>query len=585
MTAFTSSAPSRSSLSRAGLLVGTLVLALVWLIPGLTGHDPWKQDEAYSFGIIWNMARTGDLVVPTLAADPFMEKPPAYYITAAGLVRLLDGYLPAHDAARLATGFYMALALLFTGLLARATWGPGQGAVGVILLISMAGLLVSGHFMITDNALTAGMAMAYYGLLRARRDRWGGVWLGTGAGLAFMSKGLLGPGILGVSGLLLFLFRDWRSRTYFHSLGVAVLCALPWLLIWPTALYLRSPELFQLWFWDNNFGRFFGPDLFTLLFGEYDFGRYHGLSDLGPPVQPYFWLYTVAWVTFPVLPLAAWTLLNPLWNQGSSAFQNPGVRMALVVSMVGWGLLFGSQSGRDLYTLPLLPLLAVIAAGGLETLPRTLVRIGYWLSLGLFGLTSLILWGFWLYGIGVGHPPHWAWLGTFLTLDYEFTFDRRALLIALAMQIAWALALLRWRPPRTAALLAWPLGVTLAWGLTITLHLPWIEQARTYRGVFTAMRAALPDQFNCLADYKVQPLRECERGILHYVTGITTEHVDSPAATRCDFFLTETNLRARGTAIDIGPGWQLIWQGSLPPVHRDLFSLFRREPAIQEAGP
>ncbi|WP_295413806.1 glycosyltransferase family 39 protein, partial [uncultured Thiodictyon sp.] len=352
--------------SRLALWAGTLLLALAYLIPGLTGHDPWKQDEAYSFGIIYNMATTGDLVVPTLAADPFMEKPPAYYITAAGLVRLLHGYLPAHDAARLASGLYLALAFLFTGLMARATWGEGRGLIGVIALIATVGLIVSGHFMITDTALTAGMAMACYGLLRTRIDHWGGFWLGTGAGLAFMSKGLLVPGILGISVVLLALFRDWRSWTYVKALLVAALAALPWLLIWPTALYLRSPELFHLWFWDNNFG------------------RYLGFSELGPPTVHLFWLQTVPWVTFPVLPLALWSL----WSKRQTAFGNPGVRMALVVSVVGWGVLFGSSTARELYTLPLLPLLAVLAAGALERLPRPVVTFSYWFSAGLFGLLS-----------------------------------------------------------------------------------------------------------------------------------------------------------------------------------------------------
>ena len=547
-------APTGSLSARAAILTGTLILALAYLIPGLVGHDPWKQDEAYSFGIIHNMVQTGDLVVPTLAADPFMEKPPAYYITAAGLVHLLEGQLPAHDAARLATGLYMALALLFTGLITRATWGAGQGAAGVILLISTAGLLLNGHFMITDTALMAGMTMAYYGLLLARQDRWGGFWLGTGAGLSFLSKGLLGPGILGISGLLLLLFSDWRCRTYLRSLAVAVVIALPWLLIWPTALYLRSPELFQLWFWDNNFG------------------RYLGFSELGPPARALFWLYTVPWVTLPVLPLAIWTL----WSLGWTAVRNPGVRLALVVTVVGWSLLFGSHTGRDLYSLPLLPLLAVIAAGGLPTLPRRVVRAAYWLSAVLFGTFALILWGFWLHGIITGWPPQWSFITGFLTLDFQFTVDRSALAAALVFQAAWLLTLLLARPPRTAALLAWPVGLTLVWGLLATLHLPWINQAKSYRGVFYELREHLPADFNCLADIRFRELRECERGMLHYVTGITTEHVNHPGETRCDYVITETNLRALGRDIRLGPGWELIWQGSLAPVHRDLFSLFRR---------
>jgi hypothetical protein len=87
-------------------LLALVFLVAAYVVPDLIGHDPWKQDEAYSFGIIYNLVRTGDWVVPRLAADPFMEKPPAYYITAAGFARLFSPPLQMHDAARLATGLY-----------------------------------------------------------------------------------------------------------------------------------------------------------------------------------------------------------------------------------------------------------------------------------------------------------------------------------------------------------------------------------------------------------------------------------------------------------------------------------------------
>ena len=120
-------AHSPGRLRRFGLMLGVVLVALAYILPGLTGHDPWKQDEAYSFGIIYNMVTTGDLVVPTLAADPFLEKPPAYYISATGMVHLLGDVLPMHDAARVTTGIYLALTFLFAGLWARRTWGPGLG--------------------------------------------------------------------------------------------------------------------------------------------------------------------------------------------------------------------------------------------------------------------------------------------------------------------------------------------------------------------------------------------------------------------------------------------------------------------------
>src|SRR5512137_1587692 len=101
--------PRKSSLRPA--LFGLLFLA--WMLPGLIGRDPWKADEAYSFGLVLNMLETGDLVVPTLGSDPFLEKPPVFYITATGFAKIFSPPLALHEAARVACIFYMILTLIF----------------------------------------------------------------------------------------------------------------------------------------------------------------------------------------------------------------------------------------------------------------------------------------------------------------------------------------------------------------------------------------------------------------------------------------------------------------------------------------
>ena len=93
------------------LMLGTL--CVVWLLTGLVGHDPWKPDEAYSFGLIFSMLQGEHWLVPTLAGDPFMENPPLFYWTAALSAQLFSPLLPLHDGARLASGFYTGLTLLF----------------------------------------------------------------------------------------------------------------------------------------------------------------------------------------------------------------------------------------------------------------------------------------------------------------------------------------------------------------------------------------------------------------------------------------------------------------------------------------
>ena len=75
------------------------MLCLTWLGTGLVGHDPWKPDEAYSFGLIYSILQSGDWLVPAIAGEPFMDKPPLYYWTAALFARLFSPLLPLHDGA------------------------------------------------------------------------------------------------------------------------------------------------------------------------------------------------------------------------------------------------------------------------------------------------------------------------------------------------------------------------------------------------------------------------------------------------------------------------------------------------------
>ena len=41
--------------AKAGLLA---LLCATWIITGIIGHDPWKPDEAYSFGLIYYILRS-----------------------------------------------------------------------------------------------------------------------------------------------------------------------------------------------------------------------------------------------------------------------------------------------------------------------------------------------------------------------------------------------------------------------------------------------------------------------------------------------------------------------------------------------
>ena len=239
-----------------------VVLAIAYVLPGLVGHDPWKQDETYITSIIDHLRHTDDWVVPHSAGLPFLEKPPLYFLVAAESADIFSPWLEAHDGARLANALWMGIVLGCLAIAAKRAWPrSSQPVAGAVLtLIACVGLLLQAHLLVVDVALLAGFSAALLGFCTiCDRPVIGGVLLGTGAGIGFLAKGLLAPGCLSLTALFLpALFAPWRTRVYVRGLTVAMIASLPWIVVWPVALYISAPDLFEQWFWQENLGRFFG---------------------------------------------------------------------------------------------------------------------------------------------------------------------------------------------------------------------------------------------------------------------------------------------------------------------------------------
>ena len=50
----------------------TALIALLWILPGLIGHDPWRS-EAISVALVSHIVEAGDWVVPAIARAPMAE--------------------------------------------------------------------------------------------------------------------------------------------------------------------------------------------------------------------------------------------------------------------------------------------------------------------------------------------------------------------------------------------------------------------------------------------------------------------------------------------------------------------------------
>ncbi|MDD5240259.1 MAG: glycosyltransferase family 39 protein [Sulfuricella sp.] len=529
-------------------------LCLAWILPGLVGHELWKPDEAHNSGVISHIIHSGDWIVPTLAGEPFMEKPPLYYATAALFGKTFSFALPLHDAVRLSTGFFMAITLLLTGLTGRELWGKGYGCIAVLTLIGCLGLLVRAHEMITDVSLLTGFAIAIYGFsLGQRRAMLGGFWLGTGTGVGFLSKGLLAPGIIGVTALLLpLLFRDWRNKNYAVNLAVASAAVLPWLVIWPVLLYLRSPDLFMEWFWINNLGRFFG------------------FTHLGPSNGHWHYFEILPWFAWPALPIALWTL----WHDGRTSLKRPETQLALTLFLVMLTVLSMASDAREVYALPMLLPLSLLAAPGVATLRRGAASALNWFSITTFGVFAGLLWFFW-FALVTGHPAERAEHLRELQPGYIPAFEPLHFTIALLATIAWLIIVFRVRslPRNPRGLVSWAAGITMIWGIIMTLWLPWIDAGMSYRSMISSLQRALPAQHECISSSN---LGESQRGVLEFYAHIHTQRTEITKHAECNLLLVQGS--PNDPPPPHSPEWRKIWEGNRPGDKMERYRLFQRTP-------
>ena len=536
-------------------LAACLYLIAFYLLPGLIGHDPWKQDETYIADIVRTMLDTGNMLVPTMAGEPFMEKPPLYYWVAAACTWLSSPFLPMHDGARLANLALLGPACLILARTSRLYWKCGNDSVAPLVLLACLGMENHAHLMLTDIAMLPGCALALLAFAGCReRPRWSGLLLGTGVGIGFLAKGLLVPGAIGLGAVLLpAWFRQWREPAYLRTLLIAFVAALPWLLIWPIEIYLRSPSLFVDWFWLNNVGRFLG----------------FSVPMLGAAHDPHFWMRNLPWFTFPALPLA----LATVWQRRASLLADTRLQPPLVLSLVLAAVLALSASARNNYALPLLLPLSLLAVPAVIGLPEALDRFWDWGARAVFGCLAVLIWAVWADMMLRGAPPQW--LAAPSTFPQELAAPNLAgLALAAFVTLVALVAGKQLLHGAGRGLFSWVIGLALCWALLSTLLLPWINYGKSYRSVYASIRAALPAEYRCMSS---AGLGESERAMLDYYLGILTWRREAGAPLDCDVLLVNGFSSAPPRDIDAAR-WMLAWQGARPGDTRERFWLFSARP-------
>ncbi|MGB8518495.1 MAG: glycosyltransferase family 39 protein [Gallionella sp.] len=523
------------------------LLCLVWVSTGLVGHDPWKPDEAYSFGLIYSMLQHGDWLVPTLAGESFMDKPPLYYWTAAIFAKLFSALLPLHDGARLASGFYSGLTLLFLGLAGRKLYGENRGWAAAIILIGCLGMLVHAHQIVTDMAFLSGCAMIIYGLSHSQEKyKRAGIWMGLGLGIGFMSKGFIAPILFFLTvATLPGLFHVWRKRSYALSISISVIVALPWLTIWPILVYLHSPQLFSEWAWIHNIGRW-------LQYAQH-----------GPSQESLYYLQNLPWLAWPALPLA----ILVVWKSRHRLAQRDDLQLPLVSFVVMLIVLSFVPNIEEVFVLPILLPISLLATASLSMLKRGAANALDWFGLMVFAMLAIAMW--------------WGWAGLLLNngakithwfRDYQPSFEpalhSTAFSIALVATVLWVV--LVWRVGRSMrrAVVNWAGGITLIWILAMTLWLPWLDSGKSYRNMVVDLKHAMPEKYNCV---RRENLGDGQRAMLHYFGNIITQQ---DAQKNCDLRLIQGQKLAHLSPNETR--WMKVWEGSRMDDKNEQYRLYKR---------
>ena len=518
-----------------------VVILAVYLFP--FSHDPWKPDEGYSFGLVYHAFESGDWVVPQLAGEPFMEKPPLFFLVASEFAHLFAPPLAVHDAARIAAPFFMVIAIAFLILTTRKLYGSGWPAAAI--LVCCFGLFEFVHYIITDLALMAGFAIAFYGLaIGLARPYRAGFFVGTGLGVGFMAKGLLAVGIIGLTAALLPLIitREWWRKEFWYFTGASFLAAIPWLTIWPAALWLRDPFLFGEWFWTNNWGRFLGA------------------NNLGPSSAGLsHYLEIIPWFAFPAWPLALWTLWSRGWRASS-------VRLPIVYLAVMVFVLSVSADGRQLYALPFLLPLAALGAGAVEKIARVAwINI---LGLVVFGFLIFFVWGCW-FVLQTGWPAVILHKLTTYQPGYAVTFNGWVFAIALAGTLVWLGRVVFCRQGIAAVLINWTTGIAVVWLLVGCFLVPFLDVGKTYREIMLRVKK----DTGGAKTIATCNLGETQRAMLHYFAGAMPVRAENNPAVTNKYLLLQTD---RDKPIAMSQEWTFLWQDNRPGDDVEITSLYER---------
>ena len=421
--------------------------------------------------------------------------------------------------------------------------------VAVLLFLGCLGLLIRAHEMTSDLAGLAGFAISLYGLsLALRRPVLGGVAAGIGMGVAFLGDGFLPLAMLALLvAVLPAVAPAWRSRAYGLTAVAAFACAAPLVAAYPMMLGAKAPIWLQFWINAQSLARWSDP-----------LSR-ASLADL------VYFAKIVPWYAWPAWPLAAWSV----WRSRRMLATRKAIQLPLAAFAVFLVVLSLFGEAREVNAMPMLLPLALLGVAELDSVPRGGASALDWFGVTTFFLLAALIWIGWI-AVMTGRPEGvLGWIRNEVPgFTYQFSF--LAFALASLLTLIWLVVAARSLRSTRRALVNWTAGITMVWMLVMTLGVPLVDQARSYRAVSSKLVTALPANFRCIAS---KNLGDAQRALLDYFIGLRAIRIEAPAARRCNALLVQAVTEREPPAPE---GWRERWRGSRPGDRHEVFILYER---------
>ena len=538
-----------------------LSLCLTYVVLGLVGHNPWKPLDAASFGYMRSLAlgETSFWNLQIAGLSPEWDAYLPYWLGSIS-IQVFSNLIAIDVAARLPFAiltlmsmyctwqgiYYLArnphaqpVAFAFGGEAKPKDYARSLADAGLLAYLACLGLALPSHEM-------SPMAVQL-----------------DSVSLIFLGASLMS--FYPIRGLVLWFF-GLAMLTMSGAPTVATFTGLGSLLLWfKHPLSLRSHLIFMSFALLIITGLSFAMDLWRWRFlnwAEFS-GSWRDTAEL--------WV----WFLWPAWPLATWTMWR--WR-GHWRHQIWSQHLILPLMLFGVCALASlTTQDPDRTLLLTLPTIAALAAFALPTLGRSVSALIDWFTLLFFTGGAIAIWGVWL-SMETGIPQQPALNVQRLVPGFVHQFEVLPFVVAMLATVIW-FKLIIWRIGRHPTVI-WKsmvlpaTGATLCWTLLMTLWLPILDRALSFKPWANEISNAIP---SAVCIYASGLDRSEIAGLSYHGNYHFFAFDQANQSAQCEWLFIRSNNGIALHPVDLN-GWVFAGLSKRPADKNEEVLIYRRDP-------